>query len=107
METADWRGAWVEALDELELTLDAAERLLAAGHEEAKVPAWTPPTIPGPLPTELVDRAGALLERQRTVIAATAAALTGTRRQLELHDKLSGLSGARQAARPVYVDLTA
>ncbi len=103
----EWRQAWVQALDELELTLAAAELLLVTGHEETRVPAWTPPTVQGPLPADLVDRAGALLERQRRVIAETAAALTGTRRQLDLLDKLTGLSGARQAARPVYVDLTA
>ena len=104
---AEWHEAWVDALDDLELTLDAAGRLLTHGHEDATVPAWTPATMPGPLPSDLVDRAGALLERQRVLIAETAAALTGTRRQIDLLDKLTGLSGARSAARPVYVDLTA
>jgi hypothetical protein len=99
-----WRDAWVNALDELELTLEATERLLN-GDIDAPIPMWVPPVLEGPLPTELAERARALQARQNLLINETVVAVTGTRQKLELLDKLNGLAGARHAQRPVYLDL--
>jgi hypothetical protein len=102
--TEQWRDAWVHALDELELTLEATERLLN-GDFDAAVPMWTPPVLDGPLPAELAGRAQALQARQNLLINETVVAVAGTRQKLELLDKLNGLAGARYAQRPVYLDL--
>jgi hypothetical protein len=103
-----WHAAWVAALDELELSLDDAERLLEGNHPgEAEIPLWKPPTIPAPIPDELLPRAEELVARQRDVIGATLRAMAAARQQLELVDKVAGLHGARTADRPVYVDLSA
>ena len=102
--TGTWREAWVHALDELELTLEATERLLN-GDFDVPVPMWAPPVLEGPLPTDLAERARALQVRQRLLITETVVAVTGTRQKLELLDKLNGLAGARHAQRPVYLDL--
>ncbi len=103
-----WRSAWAAALDELELTLETTERLLAGElPDEVDVPAWAPPRIPGPLPQDLLERAQALLGRQRLLIGETVATMTGARRRLDLLEKLTGLRVAGTGNRPVYVDLTA
>lgn len=104
----DWHAAWVAALDELELTLEDTERLLKGNRPgEREIPLWTPPTLPAPIPDELLPRAEELVGRQRHAIAATLEAMAGAKQQLDLVDKVVGLRGARHADRPVYVDLSA
>lgn len=103
-----WRAAWVAALDELELTLEDTERLLRGHHPgEAEVPRWTPPTIPSPMPADLLPRVEELVARQRDVVAATLQAMAGAKQQLDLVDRVARLHAARHADRPVYVDLSA
>ena len=102
-----WRDAWVEALDDLELTLEQTERLLAGDLPENDVVApWVPPLIEAPLPADMLERAQALLGRQRQLMERTASAMTGARQQLGLVDRMAQ-AGGRPAARPVYVDLSA
>lgn len=101
--TDTWRARWEEALSELELTLDEAERLLAGDHL-ATLPAWTPPAVSAPPPPDLHARARALLERQQRVIASTTAALTATRRQHQLTQRMAS-HGRNQT--PVYLDVNA
>jgi hypothetical protein len=102
-----WRDAWVSALDELELTLEQTERLLAGDlPEEAAGTAWTPPAIEGPLPADMLERARALLGRQRLLVARTQRAITGNRQQRGLVDRMAK-AGGRATPRPAYVDLTA
>lgn len=103
-----WHAAWVAALDELELTLEDTERLLRSNQpSEVAVVRWTPPTLPGPMPQQLLPRAEELVARQRDVMAAALKAMTAAKQQLDLVDRVAGLRGARRPDRPVYVDLSA
>ncbi|MGZ4437610.1 MAG: hypothetical protein ACXVW6_08215 [Nocardioidaceae bacterium] len=102
-----WRDAWSVALDELELTLEQTERLLAGElPAEEAVTTWVPPLLQAPLPDDLLDRAQALLGRQRVLIERTGSSMTDARRQIGLVDRMAA-AGGRPAARPVYVDLSA
>ena len=98
----DWRAVWEAALDELELSLDAADRLLA-GVDGSPLPAWVPPQVPGPMPADLRTRALLLHHRQQAAVAATTEAVTAVRRQAALAGRMH--TGAEQ--QPVYVDITA
>ncbi|HET7388212.1 MAG TPA: hypothetical protein VFJ19_16280 [Nocardioidaceae bacterium] len=106
----NWAVRWREALDELELTVETAERLLTGEADAvdtlAQMPTWTPPDIPAPLPVELAGRARELFARQQDVIGRTAAAAVGVRRNLQLLDRLSEI-GTRRTDRPLYVDTVA
>jgi hypothetical protein len=104
-----WDGAWEAALDELELSLDEAERLLGATlGDELEVPGpWTPPTIPAPVPAAMLDRAQELVARQQLVVTRTVAAMTENRRNLALLDRVNDVTSVRRTDRPVYVDVRA
>ena len=99
-----WHDAWAAALDELELTLDATERLLDHQDGDADVPAWTPPVVPGPMPPDLAARAQQLLDRQGGTIRRAVTGAGDLRQRLDLLGKLTGGKAAR-AERPVYVDM--
>jgi hypothetical protein len=94
---------WTDVLDELERQVTHAERLSPASGEQ--IAAWEPPTVLGPLPPDLVARAQALAERQRSVIERLAPLMAATRQQLEVGRRI-GDATARPAG-PVYVDVTA
>ncbi len=107
LDGAGFDAAWVRALDELELEVDRAEALLGAEHarvaelSEAMVggTAWVPPQLRVPLPETLHERAERLLERQLVVTGRLAAAMTSSRRHLELVERL-----VPGDPRPMYVD---
>ncbi len=98
-----WEGAWVAALDDMEMAVREAEELLADAHRPAPAPAapWTPPEGLGPLPATLEERARALLARQLTVAEQLAAAMVRGRRQRRA---LATLAPTRLHP-PVYVDV--
>lgn len=106
---AAWAAAWAAALDELELTLDHADRLLR-GEDPGPADValawtpWTPPALEGPMPVDLRTRALALHHRQQRLIRATAEAATALRRQAAL---TSRMSTAPAGPAPVYLDITA
>lgn len=102
-----WREAWKGALDELELTLEQTERLLAGGVPDRPVESWSPPPVEGAIPAEYAVRARLLLGRQQALITETLAATVGVRQKIELLDKLTGSRRGAREERPVYVDLTA
>ena len=103
-----WRSAWTAALDDLELTLDATERLLRGEPvgEQAPVVRWTPPSVAGPPPPDLLPRARMLLSRQQNVINATTTACAEARHQIALLARLNGAQRAGREHRPVYLDVT-
>lgn len=105
--TDSWRDAWRGALDELELTLEQTERLLAGEVLDGPVGGWTPPTLEGVMPAEYAVRARLLLGRQQALISETLTATVGVRQKIELLDKLTGSRRGAREERPVYVDLTA
>jgi hypothetical protein len=101
---ADWRQAWAQALDELELDVAAAEALLADDHrarETPRVDPWQPPEGLGPLPLDLRPRADAILTRQLAAAEALALALIANRRQAAFASKIET---GDAAPRPAYVD---
>lgn len=111
--TEDFSVAWAQALDELELEVDRAERLLRAVHDPGShhpgeafdesgaaldVP-WVAPRIREPLPASMVERAQLLLERQLATAGRLATAMTTSRRHMDVVETL-----ARAESRPMYVD---
>jgi hypothetical protein len=103
----NWRDAWKDALDELELTLEQTERLLAGEVADTPIESWSPPPVEGAIPIEYAVRARLLLGRQQALIAETLTATVGVRQKIELLDKLTGSRRGAGEERPVYVDLTA
>src|SRR5690242_9103288 len=62
-----WRGAWVAALDDLEMDVESTEAMLADSHRMAQTPRadpWQAPQDLGALPLELKPRADEILTRQ-------------------------------------------
>ncbi|MDO9377682.1 MAG: hypothetical protein Q7T56_02450 [Nocardioidaceae bacterium] len=98
----DWDSVWADALDELELSVDAAERVLHG--DDQPLPPWYPPLVTKPLPVSMLTRAQALLTRQVAVAESLAAASLGTRRQREVVARVS--SATTTSRRPSYLDLS-
>lgn len=107
MGTAPRYDHWAAALDELELTVTVAERLLDGEDIDAELPVWNPPQGLGPIPPAHVRRAQGLLARQRRLISRAAAAKVGVRQKVEILDRLTGAGQGAQPRTPLYVDLTA
>ena len=107
MSTAPRYDHWAAALDELELTVTVAERLLEGEASDEELPIWNPPQGLGPIPPVHVRRAQRLLARQRELISRAATAKVGVRQKLELLDRLTGAGQGARPRTPLYVDLTA
>jgi len=106
---ADWTTEWTAALDDLELTLEQTEELLA-DHASAPVTVavpWTPPQIATPLPPEMLERARELLARQQQLIVQTTTAMSENRQSSALVGKVVDAAGARHPALSVYLDVRA
>jgi hypothetical protein len=102
--TDDWRGAWIAALDELELDVTRIETMLADERRHAETPPadlWRPPTELGALPLELRPRADEILTRQLRAAEEIARRLTSNRQQMAM---TSRLETGEAVKRPVYVD---
>ncbi len=103
----DWSAAWKDALDRLELDVQETERLLAgqttsaAQEALAQAARWVPPTDLGPLPESLRERAIRVHARQIETAHRLALALSATRRESALAQRLSA-DGPHRA--PLYVD---
>lgn len=100
--------AWTDALDEMELTLDIAERLLRGHHPDIAVLAapWDTPEVSGPMPKSLQKRARKLLHRQSALIQETAQAAALTRQQIALLAKVADAGRKHLRDRPAYVDVS-
>jgi hypothetical protein len=95
---------WETALDRLELDVLLAERKLA----DAAAPdleAWDEPDLVGPMPADLVERARAILARQRVVRDRMAVTASGLRRHHEFATRVDRATA--RAGRPVYLDVDA
>ena len=95
---------WETALERLELDMDSAERLIAEPSADT-LPGWDEPDLAGPIPSDLVDRAVALRERQERIRAELVTALEATRRQHRFADRVDRATGRGDG--PVYLDLDA
>lgn len=101
---AGWGAAWEGALAELELDVALAEQMLTLGHIAQDPPTpWSPPSGLGPLPTEMVDRARTLLDRQLDVARRLAEAADLSRR----HSRAVQAMRATAPSVPVYIDTPA
>ncbi|GIH80980.1 hypothetical protein [Planobispora longispora] len=104
----EWRAAWTAALDELEMDVVAAEKLLSSNQPEqglASGASWSPPEGIGPLPLDMRPRAEAILARQLGTAKAMAQAMVVNRRQAAMLARVE--SGGNGAPRPVYIDCAA
>jgi len=106
---ADWTTEWTAALDDLELTLEQTEELLADHTQAPVTPAapWAPPEIAAPLPPEMLERARELLARQQQLITQTTSAMCDNRQSSALVSKVVDAAGTRQPALSVYLDVRA
>jgi hypothetical protein len=102
--TEEWRGAWMAALDELELDVAQIEVMLADERRHAETPPaslWQAPTDLGALPLELKPRADEILTRQLKAAEEIARRLTSNRQQMAM---TSRIETGEAFKRPVYVD---
>jgi hypothetical protein len=108
-EMHTWQDAWVHALEDVELGVEEAERLLASLHPDAPdavashpslTGAWAPPAGLGPLPESLEERARIVLARQFQVAERLAAAAVHSRQQLAFARR----ADVTAPARPLFVD---
>ena len=102
-EAADWSDAWEAALAAIEMDVERAEVLLAAGATSVPPAIWTAPVGIGLMPRSLETRARALLERQLAVATQLAAAARDSRR----HDRVIARLTVTEERPPVYLDTPA
>lgn len=94
------------ALDRLELDVQRVERLLADPTSDVVQEPWEVPSLAGPVPADLVDRAVELRGRQQRVEAALVTAVSAARRQHRFADRV-GHAATTRTDRPVYLDINA
>ena len=98
---------WETALDRLELDVMLAERTLADPSRDRQIDEpWDEPTLAGPIPADLVERALEIRERQLQVEAELARAVGAARCQHRFADRVDRATG-RGAGRSVYLDVEA
>ncbi|WP_296606030.1 hypothetical protein [Nocardioides sp.] len=98
---------WETALDRLELDVMLAERTLADPSRDRHIgEPWDEPTLAGPIPADLVERALEIRERQLQVEAELARAVGVARCQHRFADRVDRATG-RGAGRSVYLDVEA
>lgn len=95
---------WETALDRLELDVLLAERKLR-DPEAPDLDEWDEPDLVGPMPADLVDRALAILARQRVVRDQLAAQAEGLRRHQDFATRVDRATA--RSGRPVYLDVEA
>ncbi len=102
---AEWREAWIAALDAMEADVEAVERMIRDEHRSQELPSadpWTPPSGLGPLPLDLRPRADVILSRQLEAARAAALAITANRRQTAFAARVE--VGTPGKAVPTYLD---
>jgi len=103
---AERRAEWASVLEEMEVEVLDAERSIRGNRAEEiaawgrRMEDWTPPTVLGPLPVDLRERAARLLQHQLAVAEELVERITQSQRQRDV--------AARMAYRPrpvaAYVD---
>ena len=98
---------WPEVLHELEFQVLEAEHVLARSRAEEiaawgrRATDWVPPSVLGPLPVELRERAARLLQHQLAVAERLVERILQSRQQ---HDLAARMSYARTRPVAAYVD---
>ena len=102
---AEWRRAWIDALDALEADVDAVEQMITDEHRRQDLPqaiGWEPPVGLPSLPPELRPRADVILARQLEAAQALSRAITSNRQQTVFAARVE--VGTQGKAVPSYVD---
>jgi hypothetical protein len=99
------RAIWEAELDRLELDVLRIERVLK-GLSALPTESWSPPSIPGQMPADLVGRAQELLDRQDRVTELLGHSLVSAQKQIAYGDRVSDATGHGPAG-PVYLDVDA
>ncbi|SNS49895.1 hypothetical protein SAMN04488107_2757 [Geodermatophilus saharensis] len=92
------RTEWAAALEEMEVEVLDAERSIRGDRADEiaawgrRMEDWTPPTMLGPLPPDLRERAARLLQHQLAVAEELVERITQSQRQRDV--------AARMAYRP-------
>ena len=100
---SSFHDQWVAELTRLEADVALAESVLRT-KEAPVLPPWQRPTVSGPLPSELVDRARLVLERQLAVAHRLTQRLNATGKERALHQRFRDTAHADV---PVYLDIDA
>ena len=100
---SSFHDQWVAELTRLEADVALAESVLRT-NEAPVLPPWQRPTVSGPLPSELVDRARLVLERQLAVAHRLTQRLNATGKERALHQRFRDTAHADV---PVYLDIDA
>lgn len=95
---------WARALDALEAQI-LLGRQLTEGRSPAVPEPWSTPADLGPLPAELLDRAGEVHAQQQALLAELPDFIARVRRQLSVTKRVSDATASGR--RPVYIDQTA
>jgi len=99
----EFRAAWAAALDQLEVDVETAERMLAT-QDPDPLPVWEPPRVVGALPADLEPRARLVLERQLAVAHRITERLASNTQQQRL---ARAVRETGTPDTPVYLDVTA
>ncbi len=104
--TGEFHAAWVAELDRLEVDVQLAEAMLAADRalELEPLPAWSPPAMRAPLPSDLEPRARLVLERQLAVAHRMTERLMETGRHRRL---TQAIRDTAEPDVPIYINLNA
>ncbi|MGY1685821.1 hypothetical protein ACI8AK_09535 [Geodermatophilus sp. SYSU D00867] len=92
------RAEWVGVLEEMEVEVLDAERAIRGNRAEEiaawgrRMEDWTPPSVLGPVPADLRERAARLLQHQLAVAEELVERITQSQRQRDV--------AARMAYRP-------
>ena len=99
---------WETALDRLELDVLLAERMLAEPARDHRLThePWDEPTLSGPIPADLVERARSLRDRQARVEAQRAQGVGDIGRQHRFAARVDRATG-RGHGHAVYLDVEA
>ena len=105
MDAERIRIIWESEIDRLELEVIRIERLVR-GLVAAPTEPWSAPSVPGPIPEDMRERAISLLERQEIAQEALVLALAEAQKQAEYAERVAAVRG-RTATDPIYLDLQA
>jgi len=93
---------WELALDELELHVTLAEKMVRNRMAAEALP-WQPPVDLGSLPDEFIFRARHLLRRQQALIEAIPAILATNGHQRRVLGRIADATG--RPTTPIYIDI--
>ena len=104
---AERLAAWTQVFDRIEAITAAAEAQvqdITTPHEDESGP-WEVPTVSGPIPEELVERARELWGRQEFLLEVMPILMTEMRQQMQIIEKHTYATSGRPSS--TYIDVQA